>query len=108
MIEQYGGGGLNKYFITGFVCSLTTFITTIILANVMQITELNPIMNMFLDNTYYAIMFYSLVWSLLFTIYRYFEETNQKIYVNYLSYLVFFVFGFDLMHDLISIGGYLL
>ena len=99
---------MNKYFITGFICSLATFITTIILANIVQITELNPIMNMFLDNTYHAIMFYALVWSLLFTIYRYLEETNQKIYVNYLSYLVFFMFSFDLIHDLISIGGYII
>ena len=96
---------MNKYFITGFICSLATFITTIILANVVQITELNPIMNIFLDNTYNAILFYALIWSLLFTIYRYLEETNQKIYVNYLSYLVFFMFSFDLIHDAISIIG---
>ena len=99
---------MDKYFITGFACSVVTFITTIILANVMQITELNPIMNMFLDNTYNAIMFYAVVWTLLFTIYRYLEDTNQKIYVNYLSFFVFFMFSFDLIHDLISIGGYIL
>ena len=98
---------MNRYFIFGFICSLITFTGTVILANVLQITELNPIMNMFLNNTYNAIMFYALIWSLLFTIYRYFEETNQKIYVNYLSYLVFFMFSFDLIHDLISIGGYI-
>ena len=99
---------MNKYFITGFVCSLVTFITTIILANVLQITELNPIMNMFLINTYRAILFYGVIWAVLFTIYRYLNDTNQTIYRNYLSYLVCFVFSFDLIHDLISIGGYIL
>ena len=98
---------MNKYFVTGFICSLVTFTTTVILANVVQITELNPIMDFFLNNIYHAIMFYALVWSLLFTIYRYLEETNQKIYVNYLSFFVFFMFSFDLIHDLISIGGYI-
>ena len=100
---------MNKYFITGFVCSLVTFTTTIILANVMQITELNPIMNMFLDNTYYVIIYYAIIWTLLFTAFQYLEDNNQIVYVNYLSYLVCFVFAFDLIHDVISIiGGYIL
>ena len=102
------GDNMNKYFITGFICSLATFTITVILANVMQITELNPIMNIFLDNTYNAILFYTIVWALLFTIYRYLDEINQKIYVNYLSYFVFFMFSFDAIHDAISIGGYIL
>ena len=96
---------MNKYFITGFVCSLVTFITTIILANVMQITELNPIMNIFLDNTYYAIIYYAIIWAFLFTAFQYLKDNDEIVYVNYLSYLVCFVFAFDLIHDVISIIG---
>ena len=96
---------MNKYFITGFVCSLATFITTIILANILQITELNPIMDFFLNNTYHAIIYYAIIWALLFTAFQYLEDNNQIVYVNYLSYLVCFVFAFDLIHDVISIIG---
>ena len=98
---------MNKYFIIGFICSVITFTTTIILANIMQITELNPIMNFFLNNTYYAIIYYAIIWAFLFTAFQYLKDNGETVYVNYLSYLVCFVFAFDLIHDLISIGGYI-
>ena len=99
---------MNKYFKVGFACSVSTFILTVVLSNIVQIKELNPVLDLFLGKTYMAVMFYGLIWSLLFTIYRYYDETDQQIYVNYLSYFVFFIFSFDLLHDVISMVGWLI
>lgn len=94
---------MNIYLCWGWFCSLITFIITIILSNILEMKELNPILNLFLFNTYYAILFYGIAWSLIFTIYHYYRY--NQLYSNYISYSCCFIFTFNLIHDIISIYG---
>lgn len=89
----------------GWLCSLITFLLTIILANTIGIVELNPIMNIMLKNTYLAIIGYGIVWACIFAAYQYYRRWNMPLYTDYLCALVGFTFTFNLLHDLISLYG---
>ena len=93
---------MNVYLTIGFICSLITFVATIILKNFYNIIELNPVMNIFLSNTFYAVLIYGIIWAVTFTAYK---QNKDNIYGDYISYLVCFMFGFNLIHDGISLIG---
>lgn len=89
----------------GFCFSIITSTTTIICKNWYNITELNPIMNIMLTNTYTTILIYGLIWAVVFTLHNCFINTKMNEEACYLGYVVFFLFFFNLLHDTISIIG---
>ena len=91
---------MNIYLLWGWFASMITFVLTVMLNNVLQIKELNPVMSFLLSNTYYLIIVYGVIWAIIFTMYNYY----QNDYIgNYISYLCCFIFTFDLIHDLITL-----
>ena len=95
----------KQFLCMGFFFSLITFTTTIVCKNWYNITEMNPIMNIMLTNIYTTILIYGLIWTLVFTLHKYFTKENMTDEACYLGYVGFFLFFFNLLHDTISIVG---
>jgi len=91
---------MKKLLYMGFLCSLGTFGLTIYMNSHYIIKELNPMFGIFLGNTYYLILFYALVWCVIFMIYDRFKNTYIA---HYIAYMAFFIFSFDLIHDLVQV-----
>ena len=91
---------MKKLLYIGWLCSLGAFGLTIYMNSHYIIKELNPIFGFFLGNTYYLIVFYGLMWCGVFIIYDKYEGTYIA---DYIAYMVFFIFSFDLIHDLVQV-----
>jgi len=91
---------MKKILYMGFLCSLGAFGLTVYMNAHYSITELNPFLGVFLGSTYYLILFYGVVWCAIFMIYDYFTDTYIA---HYIAYIAFFIFSFDLVHDLVQV-----
>jgi len=89
---------MKKMLYIGWLCSLSTFGLTVYMNAHYSITELNPFLGFFLGNTYYLILFYGFMWCTIFMLYDYFKNTYIA---HYIAYMAFFIFCFDLVHDLV-------
>jgi len=91
---------MKKLLYAGWLCSLGAFGLTVYMNSHYVIKELNPIFGFFFENTYYLILFYGVVWCAIFMIYDHFKNTYIA---HYIAYMVFFIFSFDLVHDLVQV-----
>jgi len=91
---------MKKLLYAGFLCSLGAFGLTVYMNSHYVIKELNPILGFFLGNTYYLILFYGFVWCTIFMLYDYFKNTYIAYYITYMA---FFIFSFNLVHDLVQV-----
>jgi len=91
---------MKKLLYIGWLCSLGTLALTIYINAHYTIIELNPFFRFFLGNTYYLIIFYNFSWCVIFMIYDKYEGTYIA---HYIAYMAFFIFSFDLIHDLVQV-----
>ena len=91
---------MKKLLYAGWLCSLGVFGLTVYMNGHYIIKELNPIFGFFFRNTYYLILFNALVWCTIFMLYDRFKDTYIA---HYIAYMTFFIFSFDLIHDLVQV-----